>query len=537
MNPNQIVIWLVCLSCASLLLQMLRLGQRSGWGMLAGTILIVAIALTYFIPTWSGIVAGSLWIIFLVLPLWGLNMVNGLVSQQRYKEAGTLAKYLCCLHPTDGLPEYPKLLQALEMAQNGDLDGATKILSRYHNTKTLLGRTSVALLYRITGRWQDLLLWIRDACTDEILQSDPQLMFYYLRALGETGDLNRLVGEAERFEHIVSRSGDRTSLTLARMMVFTFCGQPEQVKLIFDLHLAKYSQNFRQFWLATADRAAGYELDACKTLTELCNSSDASLRNAAHWRLAQTSPINPSLILTQSSQQTLERIQHELQQENLYANPSSNLVSQKAYGTFGLIAVNIIVFAIESISGGSLDLEVLYHLGALVPTVVWQGEWWRLLSATFLHFGFFHLALNMIGLAYLGVFVEIRLGIWRYLASYLLCGIGSMLVVTILAISTNSEPQVTVGASGAIMGMVGATVAILLQGWRRQKSRIAAQRLRTILFIIGLQIFFDLTTPNVSFIGHTSGLVLGFAIGLLLSQKNSEPSARSSTSKIARTKK
>jgi rhomboid protease GluP len=483
-------------------------------------ILLVAIALAYFTPAWSGLVAGSLWIIFLVLPLWGLNMVNGLVSQQRYKEAVILAKYLCWLHPMDGLREYPKLLQALEMAQNGDLDGATKILSRYHNNKTLLGRTSVALLYRMTGRWQDLLVWIRDVCTDEILQTDPQLMFYYLRALGETGDLNGLVQGVERYESIV-HSSDRTSLTnltIARMMVFAFCGQSEQVNHIFEQHLPKYSQNFRLFWLATADRAAGYELSACKTLTELCNSSDASLRNAANWRLAQL-PGNPNIILTKSSQQILERIEHELQQENLYGDNSSNLVSRKAYATFGLIGVNIFVFAIELISGGSQDIEVLYRLGALVPTIVWQGDWWRLLSATFLHFGFFHLALNMLGLAYLGVFVESRLGVWRYLAAYLFCGIGSMLVVTILAISLNSEPQVTVGASGAIMGIVGATAAILFQGWRREKSRIAAQRLRTTLYIIALQIVFDLITPNISVVGHTSGLVLGFLIGMLLVPK------------------
>jgi rhomboid protease GluP len=501
-----------------LVLQMLRLGQQSGWGIVAGTIAIVTIALAYFVPTWSGIVGGSLWIILLVLPLWILNKVNGLVSQQRYKEARSLAKYLRWLHPGDGLLEYPKLLQALELAQNGDLDGSTKILSRYRNTKTLLGRTSVALLYRMTGRWQDLLLWIENAFTEEILQADPQLMFYYLRALGETDDLNGLVEGAERFENIAARTGDRTTLTLGKMMVFAFCGQPEQVNLIFDRHLAEYSQNFRQFWLATADRAAGHELNACKTLTELSTSSDASLRNAARWRLAQT-PIDPNKILTPSSQQILERIKHELQQENLYANPSK-LVSRKAYATFGLIGLNIIVFAIELISGGSQDLEVLYHLGALVPTVVWQGEWWRLLSATFLHYGFLHLALNMFGLAYLGVFVEIRLGIWKYLVAYLLCGTGSMLVVTILAVSLNSEPQVTVGASGAIMGIVGATAAILLQGWRREKSRIAAQRLKSILFIIGFQIFFDLTTPNISVVGHTSGLVLGFLFGILLNSKN-----------------
>ncbi|NJL42986.1 MAG: rhomboid family intramembrane serine protease [Pseudanabaena sp. SU_2_4] len=443
-----------------------------------------------------------------------MNQIDSLASRQRYKEARTLAKYLRWLHPADGLPEYPKLLQAQEMAQLGDLDGAVKILSRYRNVKTPLGRTSIGLLYRIAGRWQDLLLWSRKTWTEESLQADPQLMFYYLRALGETGDLNGLLQGADHFERIVVRTGDRTRLILVRMMAFAFCGQPEQVQLIFNRHLPNYSQNFRIFWLATADRAAGNELGARKALIELCNSSDAALRNAANWRLAQT-PVNPRTILTQPSQQILERIDRELQQEVFYGNPS-HLFSQKAYGTFGLIGVNIIVFAIELISGGSQDLEVLYHLGALVPTVVWYGEWWRLLSATFLHYGFFHLVLNMIGLAYLGVFVEIRLGILKYLVAYLFCGIGSMLVVTILAVSLNSEPQVTVGASGAIMGMVGATGSILLQGWRREKSRIAAQRLRSILYIIGLQMVFDLITPNVSFVGHTSGVVLGFLVGILL---------------------
>ncbi len=517
MNPNQIVVWIVCLSSALLVMQMLRLRQQSGWGIVAGTILIVTISSAYFIPAWAGIVGGSLWGVFLVLPLWGLKKIDSFVSQQRYKQARTLAKYLRWLHPADGLPEYPKLLQAQEMAQLGDLDGAIKILSRDRNTKTPLGRASIGLLYRITGRWQDLLLWSRETWTEESLQSDPQLMFYYLRALGETGDLNGLVQGTVRFERIASRSGDRTSLVVVRMMAFAFCGQTEQVQLIFDRYLPNYSPNFRLFWLATADRAAGYELSARKALVELSNSRDASLSNATNWRLAQT-PVNPSAILTQSSQQILERIDRELQQEVIYGEPSK-LVSRKAYATFGLIGVNILVFAIELISGGSQDLEVLYRLGALVPTVVWQGEWWRLLSAAFLHYGFFHLALNMIGLAYLGILVEIRLGIWRYLAAYHLCGIGSMLVVTILAIGLNSEPQVTVGASGAIMGMVGATAAILLQGWRRDKSRIAAQRLRTTLYIIGLQMVFDLITPNISVIGHTSGVVIGFFIGFLLSSQ------------------
>jgi rhomboid protease GluP len=517
MNPNQIVIWTVCLSCISLLVQMLRLGRQSGWSIVAGTILIVTIALAYLAPTWSGLVGGSLWGTLLVLPLWGLNRIGSLVAQQRYKEAHKLAEWVRLLHPVDGLLEYPKLLQALEMGQRGDFEGASKLLSHYQNLKTPLGRTAIVLLYRMAGRWQDLLTWMRESCPPEVLQADPELTGFYLRALGETGDLNGLLQELERFERIVAKRGDRQNLALVRMMAFAFCGQPAQVKLIFERQLAGYSPNFLHFWLATADSAAGNLSRAREGFEDLCKISDAALCNAAKWRLAKP-PDSSVVILTESSHQILERLSHEVQQEDRYGKPSK-LGSQKAYGTFVLIGLNLAFFAIELIAGGSEDIEVLVRLGALVPTFAWQGEWWRLLSAAFLHFGWLHLALNMLALYYLGIFVELRLGIWRYLCAYLCCGVGSMLVVTLLAISQSSELQVTVGASGAIMGMVGATGAILLQAWRREKSRFAAQRLRTILFIIGLQMVFDLTTPNVSFTGHTSGLILGFLMGIFLVPK------------------
>jgi rhomboid protease GluP len=529
MNPNQIVIWTVCLSCISLLVQMVRLGRQSGWGWIAGTILVVTLALAYFAPAWSSLVGGSLWMTLLVIPLWGLNTINRLVSQQRYGRARNLAQWLRLLHPMDGLAEYPQLLEALEMGQNGDFERANKILSRYYNPQTALGRTAVVLLYRMAGRWQDMLLWIRENCPPEILQIDTQLMFFYLRALGETGDLNGLVQGLTGFERIVSRTGDRESLALVRMMVFAFCGDSTQVKLMFEHQLANYSANFQSFWLATAESAAGNQLRAKEAFENLCDCGDASLCNAAQWRLKQ-SYVELSTTLTPSSIQILDRLDREVSQEHMYGKPSRR-VSQKAYGTFLLIGINLVVFAIEILSGssdrstqnitnvligGSENIKVLERLGALVPTVTWQGEWWRLLSATFLHFGWLHLGLNMLGLYFLGIFVELRLGIWRYLATYLFCGVGSMLVVTILAIAQNSTGQITVGASGAIMGMVGVTGAILFQAWRREKSRFAAQRLRTIIAIVCLQIFFDLTTPNVSAVGHTSGLTLGFLIGMFL---------------------
>jgi rhomboid protease GluP len=74
-----------------------------------------------------------------------------------------------------------------------------------------------------------------------------------------------------------------------------------------------------------------------------------------------------------------------------------------------------------------------------------------------------------------------------------------------------------VGASGAIMGLLGGIGAIYLQGWFKDRARVAAQRLRMIGLAVILQVCFDLLTPQVSFIGHASGLVLGFiTVAILL---------------------
>jgi rhomboid protease GluP len=189
---------------------------------------------------------------------------------------------------------------------------------------------------------------------------------------------------------------------------------------------------------------------------------------------------------------------------------------KKAYTTYILIGMNLSVFALEIVSGGSQNLETLYQLGALSPEEVWLGEWWRVLSANFLHFGWLHLITNMLGLYFLGQFVELAIGISRYLFIYLISGTGSMLAFSVLAIKFGDSQQLLVGASAAIMGLVGVIGAMFFRDWRKEKSRTATKRLRFILLVIVLQFVFDLTTPKVSFLSHILGLVIGLIAGYLL---------------------
>jgi rhomboid protease GluP len=189
---------------------------------------------------------------------------------------------------------------------------------------------------------------------------------------------------------------------------------------------------------------------------------------------------------------------------------------RQVYATYILIIFNLILFGLEIRLGGSENLNTLDYLGALIPSKVWNGEWWRLLSANFLHFGLLHLSTNMLALYLLGRIVEINLGLGRYLLLYFSSGIGSMFLFSLLSTKTGETNIVLVGASAAIMGLIGAILAITLQVWLRKKTPLNAKRLRTVILVIIIQFIFDHLIPQVSFYSHLFGLIIGFLIGSLL---------------------
>lgn len=515
MNPNNWLIWTIYFSCIFFLIRSIGLPFKDtgGWIIINGFILVVTTTMLYLNFPLSTLISGSLWIIFVVIPFIGMRKVNQLLYQERYREGGRLMAILRWLHPADGWLEQPEIIRALELGHSGNMSEAIDILNKYKNQTNSMGRSATGLLYRMAARWEELLQWIRDKFSQKELLKDASLMLYYLRALGETGDLNGLVQELERCEKSLEKTGNTITLHLARMFAFAFCGQTEQVQKYFNGPLAIYSQNVRQFWLATSEIAAGNESVAHEKLLELSNHGDVSLSNSIAWRLSQ-SAVNPEQLLTESSKQILLRLENEFKQENKYSR--KDFQNKKAYATYTLIGLNLLMFGLEIQLGGTENLETLYHLGAVVPEIVVAGQWWRLLNATFLHFGVLHLFMNMLGLYFIGTFVEVTIGIWRYLLSYFIAGTGSMLTVSIITVALNSPKQITVGASGAIMGMVGMMGAILLRDWHQQKSRSAAKRLQSVLFIIGLQAAFDLVTPQVSFVGHLSGAIIGFLTGIIL---------------------
>ena len=179
-----------------------------------------------------------------------------------------------------------------------------------------------------------------------------------------------------------------------------------------------------------------------------------------------------------------------------------------------LLLANLAMFICEIVLGGPTAARVLHRLGWLdTDYVLYAHQYWRLLTALFLHYGLLHLVVNMFALLLLGPPLEREIGGLAFAGCYLLSGIGSSLAVVLLTKFRAIAPVELVGASGCVMGVVGAWAGFLL---RHRHVPLAMQRLRSVLMIVLLQIIFDLVTPRVSMSAHLGGLTVGFLLGLML---------------------
>ena len=190
--------------------------------------------------------------------------------------------------------------------------------------------------------------------------------------------------------------------------------------------------------------------------------------------------------------------------------------SRMPYATYILIALNLALFVAEIRSGGSESFVALDSLGALIPQKFWSGEWWRVLNANFLHYGVLHLGTNMLALFFLGRLVELNLGTPRYLTVYLLSGIGSMFTCAIIYQQSGSAQITLMGASAAIMGLIGTLLAIAMRIWLKHKTPVNAKRLRAVVMVIVLQFVLDNLIPEISFYSHLFGLIIGFFVSAAL---------------------
>jgi membrane associated rhomboid family serine protease len=170
-----------------------------------------------------------------------------------------------------------------------------------------------------------------------------------------------------------------------------------------------------------------------------------------------------------------------------------------------LIGLNVLVFAITALQAGSIvgnQRSDVFLQGTLIPSTVAGGEYWRLLTSGFLHFGNYggfgpvHLVFNMFALWVIGRDLEVALGKARFLVVYLLALVGGSAAIMLFG-----DPMGNVaGASGAVYGLFGGIAVVVFR---------AKLNPTPVLTLLGINIFLSITLPGISLLGHLGGLVIG----------------------------
>lgn len=482
---------------------------------IAALVVLTILAMTWsFMPARTALIGVGAWSVLLLLPTSLLRRLDLFVASSQYLKASRLARWLRWLVPSDGMWNYHHLLKGIALAQVGQTEASQEIFDRYQSdNRTEIGRSATALLYRSTDRWAEYIAWVQERLTLEELKFDRgTTLVYYVRAFAETGDLRRCIAEVDKLER--DRQLNTQNLNLLKTYILAYCGRTDAVKHACERLLSMYPAESLLFWISTAELAAG-KIEATRELEQLHQSSaDNCIQQDIDWRLSQ--PLPDLKRLNPYDWETVTRMETTVLQEAQYGTQIPNDVRTPV--TTLLIAINVLVFCAElawQAKTGDKDFTFIAWGGLAAPLVI-AGQWWRIITANFLHMGILHLGMNMLALLYLGKFVEYRLGSFRYLLAYLAAGLGSMAVITYIDTRLLTDPRITVGASGAIMGMLGTMGAIHLSGWRQAKVASAGRQFQAVLFSVGFQLVFDLTNGHTSIVGHFSGLIIGFLVGMVL---------------------
>lgn len=176
-----------------------------------------------------------------------------------------------------------------------------------------------------------------------------------------------------------------------------------------------------------------------------------------------------------------------------------------------MIVINVLIFLIMEIGGGDLHSRFITNFAMIWPRITEREEWYRLITACFIHFGFEHLGSNMFMLALLGDRLEKTVGSLRFAVVYLvtgICGAGASLFFHM----SRHETVVSAGASGAIYGILGALFGYLVI----RGGFVDGVGKRQLVVMILFMIYTSTVGDSVDIAAHVGGLAAGFLLGLVL---------------------
>ena len=513
MELNRLLLWMAGVSCGLNLLYTFRsMGQpQRGWqGILLGLLVTGGISwLT--VPNVAGYIIGAGWLLLVIVPGLLQRHSTRLIARRKYRSAFWSARVSSWLHPLDSWRDHPEVIKALQLLHEGQTQQAKAVLHKLGRLSTSVGRMAMMVECQQTGGWEQLLAWLRLSYPPNAVIRDENLLIMYLQALGELGQRQAML-EAYQLATETHHTNGGSTGQLVQLRVAALSGLVPTTDLLTDGLSSTLPEDSQQFWRLTARQVSGEETTS--GFQQLQLTASPYLQSMIESRLTSPLPVMTEGELDSAATHALNGLAKSAAHEARYAVLHSGS-RRRPYVTWA-IALLLVVNFLREVPGGSTDPQNLLDLGArLIPTELTPGEWWRMITAGLLHFGPLHLAMNLLGLLYLGSRLERAWGRLRMLFGYIVSTVFAMGFAPYLVTLSDEQPvAILVGASGGVMGLIGALIGHSIVGWIRGRNRRIARQLGLLLLLVCLQTSFDLTTPNVSFACHLLGLLTGLVFAL-----------------------
>ena len=521
MDANFILTLAIAVNCvlgAGLIASYRRKSTR-GWLAVHGLILLSLGVGYLFVPDVIGFWGAGAYVVLVLLPALGASMIWRLLTRGAFARALQLARALALLHPVDGWQRYPDLVRMFHAMHAGDVELARTSIRRLSEVQTPFAQIAMAMGVQLTADWDGFCSWFEHHPDRAQLENDGVAVSTYLAAIARSGRRREMLNAYERIGVPLVRKSTTSVSALVRLSVFVQLGRVADVEELLETALAGVPPSGKRFNLAEAHLIAGNTEEAERLIGEIIEdpAAGATLHvRAERLRESPPSPLEEDGFSLEELGR-IDEIEAELEAETAFSLPVGSVV-RRPIATWSLAAILFAVFGVELSSGDPTDLDVLTELGALViPAEEPYGEWWRPLSAALLHFGALHLALNVAGLVILGRWLE---SVWsraRFVACYVLALVASTTLVEHFVSPAEGESMVFVGASGGVMGLLGALLGRLVVGRLRGGGAVLRRQLGFVLVMVALQVVFDRTVPEVSSEAHAIGMVVGLLFGLLTS--------------------
>ncbi len=224
--------------------------------------------------------------------------------------------------------------------------------------------------------------------------------------------------------------------------------------------------------------------------------------------------IKDKLTFNEKGVELFAKITNDINKKNMKdAKEAEEVFKEKTpYVTYALLIINIIIFILMYIIGdGSEDINTLVNFGALAKDLVFNGEYYRLITSAFIHIGVIHLIFNMYALYILGKDIESYFGSIKYTFIYL----TSALIGSLLSLVFMTDYSVSAGASGAIFGLMG---SLLYFGYNYRVT-LNNSITKQILPIIFLNLLIGFTSSGINNYAHIGGLLGGYIASMVVGVK------------------